>query len=216
MNVEGSNPFTRSSLLCPVPSLEPGFFLWSLQGTMAAGPRGCDWKWRTRRRKQRGVVLRVAAAHFGALPMPPTRGGVTDGRQPVPTLVGRVHAAARPHRSCGPLPPTRGEVTDGRQPVPTLLGRVRAAARPHLVCGSRSGTSRLGRSCRPARTRILEGRARTQRRDLARPPSHSRRPPRTRLPGSSLNPPLRTATFDHTRSATSPCRDPGRGLSFAA
>ena len=181
MNVEGSNPFTRSSLLCPVPSLEPGFFLWSLQGTMAAGPRGCDWKWRTRRRKQRGVVLRVAAAHFGALPMPPTR----------------------------------GEVTDGRQPVPTLVGRVRAAARPHLVCGSRSGTSRLGRSCRPARTRILEGRARTQRRDLARPPSHSRRPPRTRLPGSSLNPPLRTATFDHTRSATSPCRDPGRGLSFA-
>ena len=32
--------------------------------------------------------------------MPPTRGVVTDGRQPVPTIVGRVRAAARPHLSC--------------------------------------------------------------------------------------------------------------------
>ena len=43
----------------------------------------------------------MAMAPFGVLPMPPTRGEVTDGRQPVPTLVGRIRAAARPHRSCG-------------------------------------------------------------------------------------------------------------------
>jgi len=41
----------------------------------------------------------VATAAFGS--MPPTRGEVTDGRQPVPTLVGRVRAAARPHLSLG-------------------------------------------------------------------------------------------------------------------
>ena len=103
--------------------------------------------------KGRGPDASVAAARSGVLPMLPTpsrRGTVTDGRQPVPTLVGRVRAAARPHlsarmpeiaqarhseasRSGGlPMPPTRGTVTDGRQPVPTLVGRVRAAARPHL------------------------------------------------------------------------------------
>jgi len=49
----------------------------------------------------RGPDAPVAAARFGVLPMPPTRGEVTDGRQPVPTLVGRVRAAARPHLSCG-------------------------------------------------------------------------------------------------------------------
>ena len=43
----------------------------------------------------------MAAARFGVLLMPPKRGEVTDGRQPVPTLVGRVRAAARPHLSCG-------------------------------------------------------------------------------------------------------------------
>ena len=43
----------------------------------------------------------MAAARFGVLPMPPTRGEVTDGQQPVPTIVGRVRAAARPHLSCG-------------------------------------------------------------------------------------------------------------------
>ena len=42
----------------------------------------------------------MAAARFGVLPMPPTRGEVTDGRQPVPTIVGRVRAAARPHLFC--------------------------------------------------------------------------------------------------------------------
>ena len=49
----------------------------------------------------RGPDAPVAAARFGLLPMPPTRGEATDGRQPVPTLVGRVRAAALPHRSCG-------------------------------------------------------------------------------------------------------------------
>ena len=43
----------------------------------------------------------MAAARFGLLPMPTTRGEVTDGRQPVPTVVGRVRAAALPHLSCG-------------------------------------------------------------------------------------------------------------------
>ena len=73
-----------------------------------------------------------------------------QGRGPISrsTLVGRVRAAARPHRPCGPLPPRRGEVTDGRQPVPTIVGRVRAAARPHLSCGplpSRRGGVTAGR-----------------------------------------------------------------------
>ena len=49
----------------------------------------------------RGLDAPVTAARFGVLPMPSTRGEVTDGRQPVPTLVGRVRAAARPHLSCG-------------------------------------------------------------------------------------------------------------------
>ena len=44
----------------------------------------------------RGPDAPVAAARFGLLPMPPTRGEATDGRQPVPTLVGRVRAAAWP------------------------------------------------------------------------------------------------------------------------
>ncbi len=43
----------------------------------------------------------MAAARFGVLPMPTTRGEVTDGRQPVPTILGRVRAAARPHLSRG-------------------------------------------------------------------------------------------------------------------
>ncbi len=38
----------------------------------------------------RGPDAPVAAARFGVLPMPTTRGEVTDGRQPVPTIVGRV------------------------------------------------------------------------------------------------------------------------------
>ena len=45
----------------------------------------------------RGTDAPVAAARFGVLPMPPTRGEVTDGRQPVPTIVCRGRAAARPH-----------------------------------------------------------------------------------------------------------------------
>ena len=49
----------------------------------------------------RGPDAPVAAARFGVMPMPPTRREVTDGRQPVPTIVGRVRAAARPHLSCG-------------------------------------------------------------------------------------------------------------------
>ncbi len=49
----------------------------------------------------RGPDAPVAAARVGVLRMPPRRGEVTDGRQPVPTLVGRVRAAARPHLSCG-------------------------------------------------------------------------------------------------------------------
>ncbi len=85
-------------------------------------------------RPGRGPDAPVAAVRFGVPPLPSTRGEVTDGRQPVPTHVGRVRAAARPHLSCG-LPSRRGGVTDGRQPVPTVGGRVRAAARHHLSCG---------------------------------------------------------------------------------
>ena len=49
-----------------------------------------------RARQLVGIRLRRLAVDRG-----PTRGEVTDRRQPVPTIVGRVRAAARPHLSRG-------------------------------------------------------------------------------------------------------------------
>ena len=133
---------------------------------MVCGPGTCRLNWMCpwprlasacRRCRRRGEKSRTGGSPSlpswvgSALPRDPIRpagpaqakrGEVTDGRQPVPTLVGRVRAAARPHLSCGPAQAKRGEVTDGQQPVPTLVGRVRAAARPHLSCGPRSSEAR--------------------------------------------------------------------------
>ena len=109
-------------------------------------------------------------------------GAIRNGGQ-----VGEWSAARRCVRSSclkADLPTTREEPTDGQQPVPTLVGRVRAAARPHL---SGQGPPWVG---------------------------SSRRPPRARLPGSSLTPSRRTATSDRTPRPLSekPTRSGGRPI----
>ena len=70
----------------------------------------------------RGPDAPVAAARFGVLPMPPRRGEVTDGRQPVPTIVGRVRGS----RSGDFHDP---EVADDLRDLRLLGGRARTRRR---------------------------------------------------------------------------------------
>ena len=71
------------------------FLFWGFQ----PNPTGCAAGWKPAGRQAgRGVI--GSGGHVGGCGAE-LRGEVTDGRQPVPTIVGRVRAAAWPHPSCG-------------------------------------------------------------------------------------------------------------------
>ena len=96
---EGGTPEVRG-LMRPWPRLAPACCRYRRRGEKSrtgGSPSLPSWVGSA---LPRGPIC--PAARFGVLPMPTTRGESTDGQQPVPTLVGRVRAAARPHLSTRP------------------------------------------------------------------------------------------------------------------
>ncbi len=75
-------------------------------------------RWKAELPTGAGPDASVSAARLAALPMSPTRREVTDRRQPVPTIAGRVRVAARPHLSCESCSGT----STGRTSLPISAG----------------------------------------------------------------------------------------------